>query len=124
MWSAHLFAWASVSQKFRLTKSEGRRGNRRQPFRVWLGFAPRAFFECGRWCKLEGEPLTRNRKITKASAVAERVFLSYSREDASTADQIRSALEAAGHNVWVDTARIQGGDQWRASIVALSLIHI
>lgn len=50
--------------------------------------------------------------------MGKRLFLSYAREDAEPAEQIRSALEAAGHDVWVDEAGIQGGDRWRAVIVA------
>lgn len=45
------------------------------------------------------------------------VFLSYAREDSAAVDEIRAGLEAAGHDVWLDTADVVGGEQWRAAIV-------
>lgn len=50
--------------------------------------------------------------------MAKRLFLSYAREDAGLVEEIRAALEGAGHDAWVDEAGIKGGDRWRAVIVA------
>ncbi len=50
--------------------------------------------------------------------MASRIFLSYAREDADEVDRIRAELVAAGHDVWVDTTDLRGGDHWRAGIVA------
>jgi hypothetical protein len=44
------------------------------------------------------------------------LFLSYSRKDSAMGDRIRTDLEAAGHNVWLDRDDIRGGEQWRTSI--------
>jgi len=49
---------------------------------------------------------------------AMRLFVSYSRSDAQFVAQLTHALEADGHDVWVDTDDIVGSEQWRASIVA------
>jgi len=46
-----------------------------------------------------------------------RLFLSYSRADAADATRLRDALQAKGHDVWMDSSRIQSGAQWRKSIV-------
>ncbi|MDH3704456.1 MAG: toll/interleukin-1 receptor domain-containing protein [Acidimicrobiia bacterium] len=46
------------------------------------------------------------------------LFLSYSSRDAKDASTVRSVLASAGHDIWVDSADIQVGDQWRARIVA------
>src|SRR4029078_10094636 len=46
------------------------------------------------------------------------LFVSYSRTDAQFVRQLTAALEADGHDVWVDTQDIVGSEQWRASIVA------
>jgi len=45
------------------------------------------------------------------------VFLSYAREDSAAVGEIRAGLEGAGHDVWLDTADVVGGEQWRAAIV-------
>jgi len=50
--------------------------------------------------------------------VVVRLFVSYSRTDAQFVDRLTAALEADGHDVWVDTEDIVGSEQWRASIVA------
>src|SRR4051794_36694820 len=47
-----------------------------------------------------------------------RLFVSYSRSDAQFVERLTQALEADGHDVWVDTEDIAGSEQWRASIVA------
>src|SRR3954468_12836730 len=47
-----------------------------------------------------------------------RLFVSYSRSDAQFVGRLTAALEADGHDVWVDTEDIAGSEQWRASIVA------
>ncbi|MET0662051.1 MAG: toll/interleukin-1 receptor domain-containing protein [Ilumatobacteraceae bacterium] len=45
-----------------------------------------------------------------------RLFVSYSRHDAATVHQIVTALEAAGHDVWIDTDDIRGSERWRTSV--------
>ena len=45
-----------------------------------------------------------------------RLFVSYSRHDAATVHQIVAALEAAGHDVWIDTDDIRGSERWRTSV--------
>jgi TolB-like protein/Tfp pilus assembly protein PilF len=40
------------------------------------------------------------------------VFLSYASEDAAAAEQIASALRAAGIAVWFDKSELRGGDVW------------
>src|SRR4051794_40554662 len=47
-----------------------------------------------------------------------RLFVSYSRSDVEFLGRLTAALEADGHDVWVDTEDIAGSEQWRASIVA------
>src|SRR4029078_3006906 len=49
--------------------------------------------------------------------VVVRLSVSYSRTDAQFVRQLTTALEADGHDVWVDTEDIVGSEQWRASIV-------
>jgi len=45
------------------------------------------------------------------------VFLSYARKDASElARRLRADVEKAGHSVWVDVARVGGGDLWTLEI--------
>jgi hypothetical protein len=45
------------------------------------------------------------------------IFISYSRSDKATIDELIKQLEAAGHVVWVDREGIRGGEQWRLKIV-------
>lgn len=45
------------------------------------------------------------------------VFVSYSRRDSQTVDQIVSRLEAEQFTVWIDREDIHGGELWRESIV-------
>jgi hypothetical protein len=45
------------------------------------------------------------------------IFISYSRNDKKEVEQLESYLEKKGHNVWLDTKDIEGGDQWRGAIV-------
>lgn len=45
------------------------------------------------------------------------VFISYSRQDTNTVDQIVARLESDGFEVWIDRARIKGGDLWTVAIV-------
>jgi TIR domain len=45
-----------------------------------------------------------------------RLFVSYSRKDAATVRQLVAALEAAGHDVWIDTDDIRGSERWRTSV--------
>jgi TIR domain len=45
-----------------------------------------------------------------------KVFLSYSRRD-EIAKDVQGELQEQGHEVWLDTTSIPGGDDWRASIV-------
>lgn len=45
-----------------------------------------------------------------------RLFVSYSRHDAPTVHLIVRALEAEGHDVWIDTDDIRGSERWRTSV--------
>ena len=45
------------------------------------------------------------------------VFVSYSRHDEETVDEIVTELEKAGHRIWIDRAGIEGAASWRAEIV-------
>ena len=45
-----------------------------------------------------------------------RLFVSYSRRDASTVRRLVAALEAEGHDVWIDTDDIRGSERWRSSV--------
>ena len=47
-----------------------------------------------------------------------KVFLSYGHDhNAVIVSRIRKDLEAAGHDVWIDSSEIKFGDNWRRSIV-------
>jgi hypothetical protein len=50
------------------------------------------------------------------SAEAGRVFISYVREDAERAGQLKDRLEAAGIPVWLDKDDLWPGEDWRAKI--------
>jgi hypothetical protein len=45
------------------------------------------------------------------------IFVSYSRRDSGAVKLLVSALEKAGHEVWVDQSAIQGGTLWQEEIV-------
>lgn len=45
------------------------------------------------------------------------VFVSYSRKDSETVDQIVARLEAENFTVWIDREEIRGGELWRKAIV-------
>jgi hypothetical protein len=45
------------------------------------------------------------------------VFVSYSRKDSQTVDQIVARLEQDTFNAWIDREEIHGGDLWREEIV-------
>jgi hypothetical protein len=49
---------------------------------------------------------------TQPSTSTGAVFLSYASEDAAAAEQIASALRAAGIAVWFDKSELRGGDVW------------
>jgi hypothetical protein len=51
------------------------------------------------------------------TAVADLVFLSYSRRDSEDVRLLREELEAAGFEVWMDEQRVRGGRRWRERIV-------
>jgi hypothetical protein len=44
------------------------------------------------------------------------IFLSYASEDLEAAERIKTALEAAGVEVWFDKGRLQAGDDWDQKI--------
>jgi TolB-like protein/Tfp pilus assembly protein PilF len=44
------------------------------------------------------------------------VFLSYTSQDADAARRICEALQAGGHEVWLDQSELRGGDAWDAAI--------
>src|SRR5262249_50813483 len=48
----------------------------------------------------------------KESILVKRIFISYSRRDQRVAKQIAHLIEKAGHRVWIDTAKIVGGQEW------------
>lgn len=51
-----------------------------------------------------------------AGRAAQPIFLSYSSSDAEFASALSNELRDAGHKVWIDTAGIAGGDDWRERI--------
>ncbi len=48
----------------------------------------------------------------------ERIFISYSRKDSSTARSLAGSLEKAGFDIWWDISDLQGGDDWLRNIPA------
>jgi hypothetical protein len=44
-------------------------------------------------------------------------FLSYSRKDKESVEQLENRLKAAGYETWIDIEGIRGGDLWREAIV-------
>lgn len=44
------------------------------------------------------------------------IFISYSRRNSETADELASQLERLGHDVWIDRVNIAGGDDWQAEL--------
>lgn len=46
------------------------------------------------------------------------VFVSYAREDATVARQIRKYIEKLDVPVWHDVRKLRGGDQWEAEIIS------
>jgi hypothetical protein len=55
-------------------------------------------------------------KPIMAARGARPVFVSYSRSDMEFASTLSSELGSAGHKVWIDTAGITGGEDWRERI--------
>ena len=45
------------------------------------------------------------------------IFISYSRQDTNTVDEIVARLKRDGFDVWIDRANIKGGDLWTVAIV-------
>jgi hypothetical protein len=45
------------------------------------------------------------------------VFISYSRQDTNTVDEIVARLKRDGVDVWIDRVNIKGGDLWTVAIV-------
>ena len=48
--------------------------------------------------------------------MSEKVFISYSHQDASCAHGIARYLTRHGCNVWIDTQNLSLGDQWASDI--------
>lgn len=46
-----------------------------------------------------------------------KLFVSYSRRDSRTVDSLVTRLSEDGHTAWIDREGIDGGAQWRATIV-------
>jgi hypothetical protein len=46
------------------------------------------------------------------NAIMAKVFISYSSQDAAFADQVYTALEEAGHQIWMDRESLRGGEAW------------
>lgn len=44
------------------------------------------------------------------------IFVSYARSDRELADRLVAALKRAGHDCWLDTSDIPGGEVWLAAI--------
>ena len=44
------------------------------------------------------------------------IFLSYAHEDWPAADRLKTALEAEGLEVWLDTKELEPGDEWNPKI--------
>jgi len=68
-----------------------------------------------------GNPLGGNRQRTGQATIqrmANEVFLSYVRENATVAERLARELEDAGVRVWVDKMRLQPGDRWKSAIKA------
>lgn len=55
------------------------------------------------------------------TAPAVRVFISYSRKDASFVAHLTEALQAKGYDVFVDTEDISGGEEWKQRLDQLIL---
>ena len=54
--------------------------------------------------------------VQENTGKAARIFVSYCREDVDSARLVSSALEAAGLDVWVDFARLDGGQRWKSTV--------
>lgn len=63
------------------------------------------------------DPATTVRANASSASPAHRIFMSHSRRDAVEVDRVVTALERAGHDVWVDRADIVGGTEWQERIV-------
>jgi WD40 repeat protein len=50
--------------------------------------------------------------------VAEDIFISYSRQDATFVEQLRDALRSRGRSVWLDTSNIAPTSVWRQDIIS------
>jgi hypothetical protein len=48
--------------------------------------------------------------------IRQRLFLSYRRANATTADALTTRLERDGYGVWIDRSDIGGGTKWRGEI--------
>ena len=45
------------------------------------------------------------------------IFISYMREDAEAARRLQSAITRLGGNAWLDTRRLEAGDDWETEIL-------
>ncbi len=62
-------------------------------------------------------PRPGDRTVLPSPGQARTVFLSYSRRDTPFLDRLGADLEARGFDTWRDTDDIEGGEQWRSTIV-------
>ena len=54
--------------------------------------------------------------LARMNESSKAVFLSYTSQDADAARRICEALQAGGHEVWLDQSELRGGDAWDADI--------
>jgi TolB-like protein/Tfp pilus assembly protein PilF len=54
--------------------------------------------------------------LARMNESSKAVFLSYTSQDADAARRLCEALQAGGHEVWLDQSELRGGDAWDAAI--------
>jgi tetratricopeptide (TPR) repeat protein len=48
--------------------------------------------------------------------MAQKIFISYAREDSTVANRLHDDLRRRGHDVWIDTHSLKGGEDWKLYI--------
>lgn len=61
-------------------------------------------------------PLADARLRSATAQMYQKIFISYSRDDASVAEAYRLAQQAAGHDVFMDSYSIRTGENWQAAL--------
>lgn len=64
----------------------------------------------------QGRHETEDHVVAESPKLAGHAFISYVREDSHKVNQLQQRLEAAGVQVWRDTANLWPGEDWRAKI--------